>query len=115
MASSKKGRTGKRDWIGLYLASKSTSKHGKKALAKASRDFTRVICDCTERIAKGKVKLTAQQLKQAKRHRKKIKQLLSKGSISSKQALLQKGGFGFLLPMLAPAIAGIVGKLFGGQ
>lgn len=113
---SKKKTTGlKKHLLNLYLLTNTNQAQRKKILEKASQGLVRAICQCTRSLISGEAKISLEERKKLLRHKKKLKKLMTKGPIASKQALVQKGGFAWLLPMLAPLASSLIGGLIGGK
>ena len=90
-------------------------KQRKAIIGSASNDLVKCLCECCLNILQGSVNVSEANHSKLKRHKTVLRSLASrKGSIKAKRnILIQKGGFlPLLLGALAPAIGGILSKLF---
>ena len=92
----------------LTLLIQCPSKTRKAMIAGGSSGLVKALCECALNILKGHVPLTMKQKRSLKRRKKDLRSLASrKTSLKKKKKILQKGGF--LGPLLAPLIGGLVG------
>ena len=103
----------------LNLLAKSKNAKRWKLLAQwADKKDLIAVSECIGNVLMGNVKLSPQQLRRLRRHRRSLRVLAKKtGSLTDKRhAIIQHGG---ILPMLIPAALGVlgplVGSLFGGR
>lgn len=82
----------------------------KAVIEAADKELIHCLCECAFNILKGNVSFTQDQLKQVKRYKQHLRNLVDKKlSLKDKKALLQKGGF--LPALLAPLAASVIAPL----
>jgi hypothetical protein len=89
----------------------------KKYFKTCSKDCIIKVCECIKNVLNSNLQLKPAHLKKLSRHKHTLRALALKStSLAKRKRLLQKGGFlNFLLPAIIPAIAGVVGQLFGNR
>ena len=107
---SKRGNTSFRR--ALHRLRKLKPTHQSKAIGMANNAFIRQMCSHVKKLRYNK-KVASKSAKRLKRHRTKLRQLVSaRTSIDKKRKLLsQRGGF---LPALLPLLLSAVGPIVGG-
>ena len=108
----KKQKAVEKHLLDLYLLSSAQPAHRKGFLKKASAGLIRAICQCADNVLKGKYTLSLEERTKLARHKKKLRKLAGKGTIHTKRAAVQKGGFAWLLPLLAPVLGTVLGGIF---
>ncbi len=95
-----------------YLA-KSKSKLRKSILSHADKNLITAICECSDNLLRGNIKISQKVKEQLKKYRHVLRELVEKSSVKKKrQILVQKGGFlEFLIPAVASGIAEIISSV----
>jgi hypothetical protein len=90
-------------------------KERKKFFKTCSRDCVSKVCECIKNVLNANLKIKSSHLRKLSRHKQTLRVLASKNtSLAKRKKLLQKGGFlSILLPALIPALASLLGGLFG--
>jgi hypothetical protein len=86
-----------------------------KAMIKgAPPDLIDALCECGLNVLKGNVPVSPAQKKRLGRHKNNLRVLVKKGtSAKRRRQILQKGGIlPLLLPIIGPAVAGLMSKIF---
>ena len=101
----------KRNLAMLRRLRKSGVKDRKKLLKNADKNLVQCICDCAYNCINRNVPVSPAQYKKLARHKNILRRLCKKGETwkKKKQVITQSGGF--LLPLLAPVLASLVGSL----
>ena len=83
----------------------------KEILKNADRKLVQCICDCAYNCINNNVHLTQAQFNKLARHKQTLRRLSKKGESwkKKKQVINQSGGF--LLPLLVPIFASVIGNL----
>ena len=106
----------RKDFLGLLAQSKNAKR--RRLLAEwADKNDLLAVSECIGNVLMGNVKLTPQQIKRLRRHKRSLRILAKKtGSLTEKWRMIaQHGGFlPFLIPTILKAIAGpLLGSLLG--
>ena len=96
----------------LKILRKAKPKFRKNFLLGADNDLIKCLCECSLNVLNGNIKLSKNQKKSLRKHRKNIRTLAAKkvGLKRKRKILIQKGGF---LPALLAPVLGIAGSLIG--
>lgn len=78
----------------LNILARSDSKTKKAIIREAPNSLICAICDCAGELLEGRVEITGDQLNSLRKYRAPIRRLGDAGSVTSKRALLLKGGSG---------------------
>ena len=90
---------------------KSSVSERKRLLKNADKDLVQCICDCAYNCINSNVPITSAQYKRLARHKQTLRKLSKKGeSWKKKKKVISQSG-GFILPLLAPIFASIIGNL----
>jgi len=83
----------------------------KAILANSKSEFVKTLSECSLNLLRGNVKLTPCQKKKLRKHRVHLRKLADKRvSLTSKKAIVQRGGF--LLPLLGAVLPSIASLIF---
>jgi hypothetical protein len=95
-----------------FLAKSAKPSQAKAVLKCANKDLVGCLCECIQNVTMGNVAIGKSRRKKLSKHKRRLRQILDKGTnLSSKRKLLvQSGGF---LPLLLAPIIGIAGSLIG--
>jgi hypothetical protein len=90
-------------------------KQRKNFFKTCSRDCIIKVCECIKNVLNANLKIKPSHLRKLSRHKHTLRALALKNtSLTRRKKLLQKGGFlSLLLPAIIPAIASLLGGLFG--
>jgi hypothetical protein len=83
----------------------------KKLLEEADDSLVHCICETAHNCLNTNIPLTGAQYLRLSRHKKTLRRLTKKGeSIKKKRKILKQSG-GFILPLLAPVLSWLLGKI----
>jgi hypothetical protein len=83
----------------------------KRLLEEADDSLVRCICETAHNCLNNNIPLTSAQYRKLSRHKNTLRRLTKKGeSIKKKKKILKQSG-GFILPLLAPVIGWLLGKI----
>jgi hypothetical protein len=101
-----------RELVKLKRLSLKERKHFFKS---CSKECISKVCECIKNVLNANLKIKPAHLRKLSRHKQTLRVLALKNtSLARRKKLLQKGGFlSILLPALIPALASLLGGLFG--
>ena len=76
----------------LYVIASSDSKTKKAIVDQAPKSLILAICDCAKNLLEGTTPVGKETLNRLRRYKRQLRQLGGSGTVSSKRALLKKGG-----------------------
>jgi len=103
----------KRHLSTLKLIRKASPSFQKVILKNSNSDFVKCLCEVCINVLNGNINLKKDEKLKLKKHKKLLRYLSNrKKSLSLKKDRLVQSGSGFLIPLLAPLVGGLVSFLF---
>ena len=95
----------------LQLLYKCKSPSVKKYILEKDNELIDCLCDCAHNILQGNIPLSLTEESKLRKHKQKLRDLVTKISKKKKKKILQTGGF--LPALLAPVVASVIPSLLG--
>jgi len=101
----------KSNYHALQVLKTADPKLRKAILANCKSELVKTLSECSLNLLRGNVKLTPYQKRKLRKHRVHLRKLADKRvSLTSKEAIVQRGGF--LLPLLGAVLSTIASLIF---